>query len=250
MDWYCRSDARCYSTPGRGTKEDSGVSAEAGNEGGAASGGTSQGGDNGDSNGSGDIYTACSAGPSCESGVCAMGADPTSTQGTCSISCANDDACPAHNGIAGRCMFNSCLAGCKSAKDCPTPASCFDAALGPEMFQTACFSVQNASLTGTTVCTGMTSTASCPRPAGCAFNPNLDPSGLCSLRCDLSNACPFGGRCLEVFPAIHHCFKPCTADGECGATFRCRMLGGANMVCVPPGWAGKTLPLPMPPKPT
>lgn len=248
MDWFCRSDARCYSTPDKGDKDDSGTSQEAGNdndEAGAASEDSGQAND-----GTGDLYTACSKGAACESGVCALGADPTATQGACSISCTSDAMCPSQEGRAAKCLFNTCLAGCNSAKDCVARAGCFDAPLGPESSEKACFSVENTSLFGTTPCTGMSAMTACPPPAGCAFNPNLDPSGLCSLRCDLSGACPANGRCLEVFPALRHCFKPCAMDSECGSTFRCRMLGGTNMVCVPPGWAGKSLPLPMPPKPT
>jgi hypothetical protein len=279
--WSCRQPEQlCYSTalasPGRsgssggagddgGSDDAGGSSGEAGSEAsdagsagsGAGSGASGSGGGAGAGGGAGGVggrggsgtpgstaaepYAVCDSDTTCNEGSCVYGPDDGADHGSCTVPC-NAGACEPPGVCLG--MLDACLPGCSSSDECTAPLECLDIPVAPMQTRAVCIEVQTPGLLGTTSC--MPGDTSCGRGAACAFSPDTTPpGGVCSYRCDASQSCPQGGTCLEVFPGVHHCFKPCTGPAQCGA-LTCGSFDGRQL-CVPQGWLGRDAPLPMPP---
>jgi hypothetical protein len=238
--WSC-DDELCYSKA-HVTRAGAGAGV-GGSRPSAGSGGAGSGGAAGSSDAA---YEVCDAGASCSSGSCMVGPDNSALHGVCEQRCTADSGCPASGAQPGVCLLGAgvCVPGCASGADCPAPLDCHDIAIGPMQTRAVCLEVVNPNLLGTTACMPG-DMASCGRGAACAYSPDTTPpAGVCSYRCDTAG-CPQGGTCLEIFPGVRQCFKPCTGPADCGAL----MCGtfDAKQLCIPPGWAGLVAPLPMPP---
>jgi hypothetical protein len=183
----------------------------------------------------------CDSDTTCNEGSCVYGPDDGADNGSCAVQC-NAGACEPPGVCLG--MLNACLPGCSSSDDCTAPLDCLDVGVAQMQTRAVCIEVQTPGLLGTTSC--MPGDGTCGRGAACAFSPDTTPAaGICSYRCDTTQNCPQGGTCLEVFPDLYQCFKPCTGPAQCG-TLVCGDFDDQQL-CVPQGWVGRDAPLPMPP---
>ena len=232
--WTCAQDKRCYSS------DDESM----------IIGGASSSGGN-DSSGDGLIELAgCSSAETCETGSCLKGLYASADSGYCSEGCSTLADCQGLFTTPAVCGWGACVPACGSSAGCESPQQCLAIEDGVTMGRFGCFEPASDALLGINSCTPL-EPSTCATPAACLAQLAIDSAGVCSVRCQLGDACPGFARCVRAIAGpdetVGHCFHRCDNKTICGEGLTCDSLDGGTDICVPPGWIGKNIPLPAPP---
>jgi hypothetical protein len=196
------------------------------------------------------IEDRCTGDEDCSSDICSIDVRGSSA-GYCTLGCEDDADCNDLDG-SQRCVDGHCLVSCE--EECPAGTQCQipHVAMTVPPMEASCAMIDDPAYNGQSGCSNF---LDCEPPGFClgTNDASIGSDGVCSMWCTNDDHCA-GGFCVTILESpdrdpIRHCLyacfpgqEPCMRGLECG-----RLLGDdapPGEVCIPPSWAGRTLPLP------